>query len=136
MSATPLPVTGAWRSGDPTGDRPVHTLRDRAPVRGRATAMLRDVTVAYETWGTLNADASNAVLVCHAWTGDSHAAGRSKPGHPAPGWWDDIIGPSEVHRHRPLVRRNTGVLGELPRVDRPPPQHPTTACPTDPASRW
>ena len=44
--------------------------------------MLRDVTVAYETWGTLNADASNAVLVCHALTGDSHAAGPARPRPP------------------------------------------------------
>ena len=55
--------------------------------------MLHDITVAYETWGTLQPDASNAVLVCHALTGDSHAAGRAGPGHPAPGWWDDMVGP-------------------------------------------
>ncbi len=36
-------------------------------------AILRDITVAYETWGTLDADAGNAVLVCHALTGDAHA---------------------------------------------------------------
>ena len=95
MSATPLPVTGAWRSGDPAGDRRFHNFATEHPFAVENGSVLRDVTVAYETWGTLNADASNAVLVCHAWTGDSHAAGRSKPGHPAPGWWDDIIGPGK-----------------------------------------
>jgi len=58
--------------------------------------VLHDVTIAYETWGELNADASNAVLVCHALTGDSHAAGPLGPGHPTPGWWDNLIGPGRA----------------------------------------
>lgn len=57
---------------------------------------LPDVEIAYETWGTLNADASNAVLIEHALTGDSHAAGEIEPGHPSPGWWDDLIGPGKA----------------------------------------
>jgi homoserine O-acetyltransferase len=51
------------------------------------------VTVAYETWGELDPDRGNAVLVLHALTGDSHATGPAGPGHPAPGWWDGLIGP-------------------------------------------
>jgi homoserine O-acetyltransferase len=51
------------------------------------------VTVAYETWGTLDRTASNAVLVLHALTGDSHVHGEPGPGHPTPGWWDGLIGP-------------------------------------------
>jgi homoserine O-acetyltransferase len=58
-----------------------------------ADARLDAVDVAYETWGTSNARASNAVLVLHALTGDSHAAGPAGPGHPTPGWWESIIGP-------------------------------------------
>ena len=46
---------------------------------------------AYETWGALNADASNAVLVCHAISGDSHCARHD--GQDDPGWWDDLVGP-------------------------------------------
>ena len=78
-SAGPVPVSGAWVPGDPPG------CREFAPVgRGRsfqleAGGQLSEVMVAYETWGELNAAASNAVLVPHALTGDSHAAGRAGP---------------------------------------------------------
>ena len=58
-----------------------------------AGGRLEHVTVAYETWGTLAPDGSNAVLVLHALTGDSHAAGPAGPGHRQPGWWDGMIGP-------------------------------------------
>ncbi len=51
------------------------------------------VTVAYETWGRLDEGRGNAVLVLHALTGDSHAAGPAGPGHPTRGWWEGMIGP-------------------------------------------
>jgi homoserine O-acetyltransferase len=52
---------------------------------------LTQVDVAYETYGTLNADRSNAILVLHAFSGDAHAAGVSSDGQP--GWWSNMIGP-------------------------------------------
>nr|WP_174257919.1 homoserine O-acetyltransferase [Phytoactinopolyspora alkaliphila] len=55
--------------------------------------VIPDVRVAYETWGELNDDASNAVLVQHALTGDSHVVGDQGPGHPSPGWWAGMVGP-------------------------------------------
>ena len=88
-----LPVTGAWRPGDPEGRRKFLTFASERPFALDGGEVLTEVTIAYETWGTLAEDASNAVLVCHAWTGDSHAAGRAGPGHPTEGWWDAMIGP-------------------------------------------
>lgn len=54
------------------------------------------VTLAYETFGTLNTDRSNAILVCHALTGDSHVAGRYSPDDRKPGWWDEAVGPGKA----------------------------------------
>ena len=93
LTARPLPPTGAWRAGDPAGQRRFADVVDGRPFHLEGGGVLRHVTVAYETWGELAADASNAVLVCHALTGDSHAAGRAGDGHPGPGWWDGLIGP-------------------------------------------
>ena len=86
-----FPVTGAWRPGDEPGRRQFVT--NDSGLKLEAGGRLESATVAYETWGTLAPDASNAVLVLHALTGDSHAAGPSGPGHGDVGWWDGTIGP-------------------------------------------
>ena len=92
-SRTPLPVTGAWRVGDPVGQRKFFTYPgDRRLALDNGTVM-SGIVAAYETWGQLNADSSNAILLCHAWTGDSHASGRAEDGHLAPGWWESAVGP-------------------------------------------
>ncbi|MCK5312607.1 MAG: homoserine O-acetyltransferase, partial [Desulfobacteraceae bacterium] len=57
---------------------------------------LDEITIAYETFGALNETKSNAILVLHALTGDSHAAGRYKETDEKPGWWDVMIGPSKA----------------------------------------
>ena len=92
MTTTTRPPTtsGAWRDGDPAGDRRFVSVGAVELERGGA---LPDVQVAYEAWGTLNAARDNAVLVEHALTGDSHVTGPAGPGHPTPGWWDGLIGP-------------------------------------------
>jgi homoserine O-acetyltransferase len=77
--------------GDPPGSRQFFEIPRPLALDGGAT--LSGVVVAYETWGTLNEARSNAVLLCHAWTGDSHAAGPAENGHPAPGWWVGAVGP-------------------------------------------
>jgi homoserine O-acetyltransferase/O-succinyltransferase len=92
----PLPVTGAWRRGDDPGHRQFVQFPHDRPFALDTGVAMRDVTVAYETWGQLDARASNAVLICHAWTGDSHASGPSGHGHPSVGWWDDVVGPGKA----------------------------------------
>ncbi|MCG8431554.1 MAG: homoserine O-acetyltransferase [Candidatus Omnitrophica bacterium] len=56
---------------------------------------LGPVTLAYETYGRLNASRSNAILVEHAFSGDAHAAGLYE-GDKAPGWWDTMVGPGKA----------------------------------------
>ena len=85
-----IPASGGWRVGDHPGDRRFAELGSFDLELG---GHLPHVRVAYETWGQLNADASNAVLVLHALTGDSHVVGPAGRGHVTAGWWDGLIGP-------------------------------------------
>lgn len=70
------------------------------PLPLQSGAVLRDYTLVYETYGRLNADRSNAVLVCHALNASHHVAGvhADEQGRPIPkseGWWDNLIGPGK-----------------------------------------
>lgn len=56
---------------------------------------LRDVTIRFETYGTLNADKSNVILVEHALTGDAHLAGYHTAADKKPGWWEEMVGPGK-----------------------------------------
>jgi homoserine O-acetyltransferase/O-succinyltransferase len=57
---------------------------------------IRGVRLGWESWGTLNAERSNAILICHYFSGTSHAAGRYRASDPLPGYWDSIIGPGKA----------------------------------------
>ena len=74
-------------------------------------ATLDSVTMAYQSWGELNAERDNAVLVLHALTGDAHVVGPTGPDQPTPGWWDGLIGsgaPVDTDRYFALA---ANVLG-------------------------
>lgn len=74
--------------------RHVQTAEFPAALSLELGGALPGVSVAYETWGTLDASAGNAVLVCHAISGDSHAARHEAQDDP--GWWDELIGPGKA----------------------------------------
>ena len=87
------PASAAWRDGDPVGDRRFIDIGEFTTESGFT---FPNVTVAYETWGERNADASNAVYIAHALTGDSHVAGSAGEGHKTGGWWDELVGPGKA----------------------------------------
>ncbi|QKJ25021.1 homoserine O-acetyltransferase [Aquiluna borgnonia] len=84
------PATGAWLVGDPLGDR---KFTDAFSLELESGKTLHSARLAYESWGELNESKSNAVLVLHALTGDSHTVGNSSKAHPTSGWWNGLIGP-------------------------------------------
>jgi len=65
------------------------------PLPLQSGASLRDYNLAFETYGSLNADASNAVLVCHALNASHHVAGVYAGQDKSEGWWDNMIGPGK-----------------------------------------
>lgn len=89
-SSNPAYADGAWTL---PGDRV--RLAEDAALRLDSGFELKGVDVAYQTWGELNADKSNAVLICHALTGDHFVLGE----HPLTGkggWWEAVVGPGKV----------------------------------------
>ena len=68
-----------------------------APLPLKSGAVLPEFTLVYETYGMLNADASNAVLVCHALSGNHHVAGYTDAADQEGtlGWWDNLVGPGK-----------------------------------------
>lgn len=73
-------------------------------------AELPSITLAYQTYGTLNADKSNAILLCHGLTGDQYLVGP----HPAtekPGWWEDLAGPGKTFDTDKYFLISSNVIG-------------------------
>lgn len=76
------------------------------PLTLKSGAVLPQYHLAYETYGELNAAKTNAVLICHALSGNHHVAGRYSPEDKYPGWWDNFVGPG-----KPLDTNKFFVIG-------------------------
>ncbi len=71
-----------------------HTWQEPLPLE--SGALLGPITLAYETYGKLDAGRRNAVLIMHALSGDAHVAGRHRSEARKPGWWDTMVGPGKA----------------------------------------
>ncbi len=97
------------------------------PLRLRHGGTLPGVEVAYETYGTLNEARDNAVLICHAITGDSHPA-RHDP-EDDPGWWEGLVGPGKAVDTNHLFVICSNVLGGCRGTTGPGTINPATGIP-------
>lgn len=79
------------------------------PITLECGATLDAIDIAYETYGTLNANKSNAILICHAFSGDAHAAGVDAAGRV--GWWDSMIGPDRAFDTNKYFMICSNILG-------------------------
>ncbi len=87
------------------------TFAENEPFRLDSGATLGPVTVAYETYGQLNAARTNAILITHALSGSAHAAGSHQPDEAKTGWWDDCIGPGKAFDTNKFFIICSNVLG-------------------------
>ncbi|WP_142849349.1 homoserine O-acetyltransferase [Telmatospirillum sp. J64-1] len=90
---TVSPQSGAFDADAPVGQSVV--LGTDRPLRLDSGIEFGPFTVAYRTYGKLNAEKSNAILICHALTGDHYVADRN-PVSGKPGWWNDLVGPGKI----------------------------------------
>jgi homoserine O-acetyltransferase len=117
--------TDSMRSGKPL--RHVQSAVFPTPVNLRHGGTLPGVEVAYETYGTLNEDRSNAVLICHAISGDSHLSRHDEDDEP--GWWDALVGPGRAVDTDRLFVICSNVLGGCQGTTGPATLNPVTGLP-------
>jgi homoserine O-acetyltransferase len=87
------------------------TMHFEAALQLQSGASIRGYALSYETYGTLNADKSNAVLICHALNASHHVAGVYEGQDKSEGWWDNMIGPGkpvDTNKHFVLGVNNLG----------------------------
>jgi len=75
--------------------RVIRVVEQDTPLELECGKKLAPIDAAYETYGELNETGDNAVLICHALSGNAHVAGLNGPGDRNPGWWDNMVGPDK-----------------------------------------
>lgn len=108
------------------------TQRFEEPLTFACGRTLPHYELIFETYGELNADASNAVLVCHALSGNHHAAGRHSADDRKAGWWDSCIGPGKPIDTRRFFVVSLNNLGGCHGSTGPTSTHPDTGRPWGP----
>ncbi|MDO9371599.1 MAG: homoserine O-acetyltransferase [Gammaproteobacteria bacterium] len=108
------------------------TLRFSEPLALDCGRTLAEYELVYETYGALNAARSNAILVCHALSGDHHAAGYHAPEDKKPGWWDSCIGPGKPFDTRRFFVVSLNNLGGCKGSTGPVSVNPATGKPYGP----
>jgi homoserine O-acetyltransferase/O-succinyltransferase len=111
-----------------TVETQTYTFAQEEPFLLESGAALSPVTLAYETYGALNAARTNAILICHALSGSGHAAGYHK-GNDKPGWWDDCIGPGKAFDTNRYFVICSNVLGSCYGSTGPAETNPATGKP-------
>src|SRR6266852_9019701 len=90
-----VPAASPTRETALASDRPGFRLEVTEPLLLDCGVSLGPYTIAYQTYGNLNAERSNAILICHALTGDQYVA-EPHPMTGKPGWWETLVGPGKV----------------------------------------
>lgn len=105
-----------------------HYYHHQAPLVLESGESLVSLTVAYETYGSLNRDATNAVLLCHALSGDAHVAGHHK-GEKRAGWWDAVVGPGKAFDTKRYFVICSNIIGGCKGSTGPSSENPATGKP-------
>jgi homoserine O-acetyltransferase len=110
-------------------ERQYFTFAEKEPMRLDSGETLGPITLAYETYGRLNSDRSNAILILHALSGDAHAAGYHSFKNPKAGWWDDCIGPGKAFDTNKYFIMCSNVIGGCQGSTGPSSLNPVTGKP-------
>ena len=107
----------------------VRVVEPDAPLRLKCGKDLSPIDVAYETYGQLNEQKDNAVLICHALSGNAHAAGYNSTEDTKPGWWDIMVGPGKAIDTNKYYVICSNFLGGCSGTTGPSDTNPTTGKP-------
>jgi homoserine O-acetyltransferase len=110
LEPAPGPTPRYQAAGD-VGLVAPHDFVYSQPFTFKSGQVIPGFTLRYETYGTLNATRDNAILICHALSGDHHCAGWHSPTDRKPGWWNNLIGPGKAVDTRRFFVVCANVLG-------------------------